>query len=837
MTRQRDPARTPNASLDSAVGVRRARAVPFVAVAALAAAIASTPAPAQELEGRVVDEGAGTPVQGAMTALVDSAGAQVASTLTGPEGAYSLEAPAPGRYRLRVERIGYRTWTSDAIELRTGRSRSFRAAVPPEAVELEGLEVAAERRCRVDPARGSRAAVLWEEARKALTAAETARDEARVRFELRRWHRIVGPDGRVREETSEEGAGLSLRPFRSPPADELAREGYVREAGEGRVWFAPDARALLSEEFRRDHCLSVREAGGRDGWIGLSFRPVEGREAPDVSGVLWLDRTTFELRRMDFGYANVDLPPDVRDVGGRIEFQRLPSGLWIVREWRIRMPRIGRDQYHDRVAAGHEIEGGEVVAATTDGGRHVDLARRATLLGRVRYGGSGGPAAGAAVGPSGTGLTARTDSSGRFRLEGIPPGRYVVEVEPPLLGDLGVRLELDAVELEGRESREVTLSLPSRRALVGRICRPDGNRPDDRPVALVGRVRGPAGGASTGADVRARTSAGGAGRETGPIADAAMTVTAETDSAGIYVLCGAPPGGRVTVRASGPAGRSPEAEVELPEEGLARRDLRLERPRRAAGEGAGAGEGDGRAGGTGAVAGRVVAADTGEPLASAKVVLGDGPVRTVTDSAGRFRVTGVAAGDAALRVRFLGHDSRARTLHVPAGDTLRPTVALETRPVEVADLRVEVEGTEVAGRMSGFWERRDRGLGAFLTREEIEETPGDQLHRVLRDVPQMRVRRCPPPQNPPPGCYRVETGRGAGALSDAGCEPALFVDGARTSSVPGEGVNIVPTQDIEAIEVYMGAAQTPARFGGVETGRCGAVVIWTRSPGGSGDEG
>ncbi len=456
------------------VGNRRSRravrrTLIALVVAALAGAAASTPAPAQQLRGRVVDEGAGTPVQGAVTALLDSAGTQVASTLTGPDGAYALAAPGPGRYRLRVERIGYRTWTSDPIELRSGETRSFRAAVPPDAVELEGLEVAAERQCRVDPARGSRAAALWEEARKALTATETARDEARVRFELRRWHRIVGPDGRVREETSEAGAGLRLRPFRSPPADDLAREGYVREAGEGRVWFAPDARALLSEEFRRDHCFGVREAGGRDEWIGLSFRPVEGREAPDVSGVLWLDRATFELRRMDFAYANVDLPPDVRDVGGRIEFQRLPSGLWIVREWRIRMPRIGRDQFHDRVAAGYEVEGGEVVAATTDDGGRVDLARRATLLGRVRYGGSGSPAAGATVALRGTDRAVRTDDSGRFRMDMVPPGRYAVEVAPPVLGDLGVGLELDEVELEGRESREVTLSLPSRRALVGRI--------------------------------------------------------------------------------------------------------------------------------------------------------------------------------------------------------------------------------------------------------------------------------------------------------------------------------------------------------------------------------
>jgi len=58
-----------------------------------------------------------------------------------------------------------------------------------------------------------------------------------------------------------------------------------------------------------------------------------------------------------------------------------------------------------------------------------------TLVGRVTDAATGGPLGGAAVTVAGTSLAARTDDAGRFRIPGVAPGRYTVEVRMPGFGD------------------------------------------------------------------------------------------------------------------------------------------------------------------------------------------------------------------------------------------------------------------------------------------------------------------------------------------------------------------------------------------------------------------
>ena len=56
---------------------------------------------------------------------------------------------------------------------------------------------------------------------------------------------------------------------------------------------------------------------------------------------MWLDAESSELRSLDFQYQNLDLEVDTQQLGGTVEFARLPSGAWIVRHWAIRVPVIG----------------------------------------------------------------------------------------------------------------------------------------------------------------------------------------------------------------------------------------------------------------------------------------------------------------------------------------------------------------------------------------------------------------------------------------------------------------------------------------------------------------
>ncbi|CAN5331760.1 hypothetical protein BH20GEM2_BH20GEM2_18930 [soil metagenome] len=175
---------------------------------------------------------------------------------------------------------------------------------------------------------------------------------------------------------------LATLPFASLPAAELAAGGYVQAGPEGTYYYAPDADVLLSDTFLDGHCFRVERGEGTErGLIGLAFEPVEPRGQPargrtEIEGVLWLDRASAELRSLEYRYRDVphDVPTD--RLGGRVEFDRLPDGSWIVRRWWVRMPIVetrrdrfrkpdgGAVQERERsVLTGLKEEGGEVVEA------------------------------------------------------------------------------------------------------------------------------------------------------------------------------------------------------------------------------------------------------------------------------------------------------------------------------------------------------------------------------------------------------------------------------------------------------------------------------------------
>lgn len=120
-----------------ALSMRSAFLVP-VLFAVLAAAL---PAPAQTLRGRAVDRETLQPLPDASVALVDSAGEVVASTRSGPDGAFRLAAPGPGEYRLAASRIGYGTLLSAPVPLAEGQVVETEARVRPVPLALDSVRV------------------------------------------------------------------------------------------------------------------------------------------------------------------------------------------------------------------------------------------------------------------------------------------------------------------------------------------------------------------------------------------------------------------------------------------------------------------------------------------------------------------------------------------------------------------------------------------------------------------------------------------------------------------------------------------------------------------------
>ena len=108
--------------------------------ALLFAVAAASPAGAQVLYGRVSDAADGAVVAGALVAALDTLGQTAASTLSGADGGYELTLPAPGAFRVRVSRIGFRTGIAPAVTVGEGARMSMDLALRADAVQLETVQ-------------------------------------------------------------------------------------------------------------------------------------------------------------------------------------------------------------------------------------------------------------------------------------------------------------------------------------------------------------------------------------------------------------------------------------------------------------------------------------------------------------------------------------------------------------------------------------------------------------------------------------------------------------------------------------------------------------------------
>jgi len=476
---------------------------PTRVLALLALLLAARPLAAQTVQGELVDA-AGRPLGGAMVVLLDAEGKVQGRVLTDESGRFVLRAPGAGSYRLRAERIGFERTESPPLALAPGEARPYRLEGGARAVLLDGVVAQGGRRsCEVRPEEGTAAAAVWNEVRKALDAASYVQERRALRFRTDQYTRDLEPGSlRVVAEQRHPGSSVGSHPFRSLPAEELRRGGYVRTDETGTFYHAPDAQSLLSDAFLDGHCFRVqRGAGDAEGLVGLAFEPVGGQRLPDVAGVLWVEPSTRELRRLEYRYTNLDVRVPTEQLGGRVEFDRSPGGGWIVRRWWVRMPALAVDQQVRSAQSSSGVEvsrrarlvgirevGGEVTAVLgADGAPLRAEPGRGVLAGHVTDH-AGAPLPGARVFISGTSFEAVADSAGRFRMEGVPAGEYTVSFSHPRLETLGAVPPQKPVTLAegGAPPTEVALAAPAPPAVVAAPAPPRPTANGERPIALPG---------------------------------------------------------------------------------------------------------------------------------------------------------------------------------------------------------------------------------------------------------------------------------------------------------------------------------------------------------------
>ena len=303
--------------------------------------LGATSAATQTIRGVVIDSLTGLPVRDALVTLVGDDGVIRARSLSLDGGTFAMTAPSAGRYTIRTKRIGYRAVRSAPFDIAEGEVRRHDVLAPMTRVQLPSVTVLANRHCVVRPGDGAPAFQLWEEVRTALYQTSIAQRGELYQTHARRWMRELDTLARfVHTDSTWHFSGMAQAPFVSVPAEHLERVGFIeRKSSDTWYYYAPDADVLLSEVFLLGYCFRVVE--GEDGLIGLAFEPAKKRRVSGITGALWLDAETAALRYLEFQYTKLPWKVPAQRVGGRVEFEQLASGLWIVRRWYVRAPRMG----------------------------------------------------------------------------------------------------------------------------------------------------------------------------------------------------------------------------------------------------------------------------------------------------------------------------------------------------------------------------------------------------------------------------------------------------------------------------------------------------------------
>jgi hypothetical protein len=191
--------------------------------------------------------------------------------------------------------------------------------------------------------------------------------------------------------------------------------------------------------------------------------------------------------------------------------------------------------------------------------------------------------------------------------------------------------------------------------------------------------------------------------------------------------------------------------------------------------------------------------------------------QTFTDEHGEYIICGVPAERSiTLSARTAQGGTARKVLHFGADSKNR----IRTEDLYVSSLgTVAREQRAETTLPTGFEERRRASSGWFVTRAEFEPWSPASVSTLLARAPMVRI------------AYRggkrfIDTRRGRASIQ-LDCAPVVVLDGHSIgNSLEVDIDEVIPIQDVVAIEVYSGGAQIPARFRATGSA-CGLIAIWS----------
>lgn len=415
--------------------------------------------------------------------------------------------------------------------------------------------------------------------------------------------------------------------------------------------------------------------------------------------------------------------------------------------------------------------------------------------------------------------SALTDGAGRFVFARVRAGTY--QLQASAAGEFSTLS--DPLTMAGADRADLVLIMPSRLFTMASECLP-------RAVA-------------TGTGVLAGIAFDATSRSPIPTAEILVEWTADgggsvqtlVDGGGRFTLCGVPAGRPLQVRAVAFGREGDAQEVTIEPGSMHRADLAI-----AATSGPLTGARlevvERRPTGTdrSRVSGRVLDAETGQPVVAAVVAIAGAEDEVLTDGAGRFRIEGVRPAQQLMEIERLGYGQQAASVAVGEGSEVIVEVTLPARPVDLPGVAVDARrplmgltavnsSRIVAGAEMAAYERRGARFESILReRFPIRISHGvfrvGQINRRFTCLESRRVTRF------------EDRSTGTDTILDyPECEMIpMFVDDVPVAD-PGTFVDLVHVEDYETI-VYLGPTEVGMRYG-LEGNSVGVILLYSRGRG------
>jgi hypothetical protein len=400
-----------------------------------------------------------------------------------------------------------------------------------------------------------------------------------------------------------------------------------------------------------------------------------------------------------------------------------------------------------------------------------------------------------------------TTAAGLFRIDSVPPGRYVLELSHPILDSLGIRVQSDTVAVADGQVQTVELAIPSASTVTQSVCTPAKLR--FGPGVIMGRVldadtEAPATGAEVSVAWMETVVNTTVGLRTSPRVRKAI-VAAD----GTYRICGVPPNFTGSLQAIRGSAKTAEVPIQVLDQALSIRTLLMPPAGVAAGDSV-------RTGAAAKVARAVITGKVtnagGVPVSGARVSVQGSGASAATGTDGRFTLTGVMPGTQSILVRRVGYSPTETPLDVTSLHTNDVTVRLGAYTPVLSSVDVQAKSDPLES--TGFERRKKMGMGKYMDLEQIQKSNPTYTSDILRRIPGLYI-----------------TGSGSSATVSTtrsnGCV-GFVIDNNPVSTDAGQSIDeIIQENDIVAVEFYQ-PVDVPMEFTNGSNSGCAMLILWTK---------